>query len=447
MVDCIFDHHQSSSLLSKISLSSSSSSSLLLSSFSSFSSSSECLEVVELGGGMAGLAALALVAVGNTAIDTTGQEDEMTKMGGGEERRETNGIQPPAFSSNNLVLRSPLVRAVITDGHPDAVLNNQIVARMAKKIVGTDRNNDKIINNNNADNSSNNYDNTNNSYNNNSTRTINKEKNTNVRVQRLLWRDDSEGARQCASLVASINNLPSNNAHSILTPTANPVSTTRINGTTIHNTSKFSSQQQQQQQQQQQHGQGFDLCLASDCTHFVQFHASLLATIGRLLKVGGYCIMCQPRRGDTLDGFIRLVNAVNKCGEDDGITVNNNDHDTNDNGGYDNDTNCYNTNCNDDKFVINDSNCNSNNNNNSNDTIVEELGKLFDVELIEKYNDDIYHRHLSLVGEGKGQCGVNDNRSNYDPDIHYPLILAMKKLREYDEVIDTQKAIQFCSAV
>lgn len=81
----------------------------------------------------------------------------------------------------------------------------------------------------------------------------------NVKVERLLWKDNEVGARECALLT---------------------------------------------------HKAKFHLCLVSDCLHFEDFHAALFATIGRLLDVNGVCILCQPYRGKSLSNFIKVVESV-----------------------------------------------------------------------------------------------------------------------------------------
>lgn len=55
----------------------------------------------------------------------------------------------------------------------------------------------------------------------------------------------------------------------------------------------------------------YQLCLASDCVYFQEFHDGLLTTIARTLEVDGLALLCQPKRGTSLQNFINLVNAVN----------------------------------------------------------------------------------------------------------------------------------------
>ena len=120
----------------------------------------------------------------------------------------------------------------------------------------------------------------------------------------------------------------------------------------------------------------FDLILVSDCTHFSDFHADLAATIGRMLRINGICLLCQPQRGATLKKFMQVLDAMNER-----------------------------------------ENC-----------------PLFQVDLHERYNEEIYDRHRRLV-DGKNE--------KYDAIIHYPLLLVLKKLREYHEDQDSCKATSF----
>ena len=53
-----------------------------------------------------------------------------------------------------------------------------------------------------------------------------------------------------------------------------------------------------------------DLVLASDCTHFQSFHAALVVTTLRSLRVDGCAIFCQPTRADSLDNFCTLLQSV-----------------------------------------------------------------------------------------------------------------------------------------
>lgn len=58
----------------------------------------------------------------------------------------------------------------------------------------------------------------------------------------------------------------------------------------------------------------FDVCLASDCVHFQDFHDGLLLTVARTLRVNGIALLCQPARGASLENFMSLVEFVNGRG-------------------------------------------------------------------------------------------------------------------------------------
>lgn len=172
----------------------------------------------------------------------------------------------------------------------------------------------------------------------------------NIRSCKLLWKDNDVGARECQSLL-------------------------------------------QQNKSEDGKSHPFDLCLVSDCTHFTDHHAALVATIGRLLKVGGACILCQPKRGGSLNRFRSMIYAINK-----GIGAK------------------------------------------LNSKLVQKNGlPLFDMNVYHRYDDRIYEKHNTFLNDCKNKEGTE--RLNYDPDIHYPLLLTLTKLREYEEDVDTKIAI------
>ena len=126
----------------------------------------------------------------------------------------------------------------------------------------------------------------------------------------------------------------------------------------------------------------YHLVLASDCVHFQQSHDGLLTTIARTLAVGGIALLCQPRRGDSLKNFMALVDAVN--------------------GGR----------------------------------------PLFRVTLLENFSPKVSSMHSSLV-LGDDSQNSSDSAAlrqlasaQYDPDRHRPLLLALRKMRSYDEDVD-----------
>jgi predicted nicotinamide N-methyase len=58
----------------------------------------------------------------------------------------------------------------------------------------------------------------------------------------------------------------------------------------------------------------FHICLASDCVHFQDFHDGLFCTIARTLAVGGIALLCQPKRGSSLQNFMSIIDTVNNAG-------------------------------------------------------------------------------------------------------------------------------------
>ena len=53
----------------------------------------------------------------------------------------------------------------------------------------------------------------------------------------------------------------------------------------------------------------YDLILASDCTHFQEFHACLACTIADNLRIGGVAILLQPPRGNSLANFVACLES------------------------------------------------------------------------------------------------------------------------------------------
>jgi len=270
------------------------------------------LKVIELGAGMAGLGSLSLASFGILA----------TRLG---------------------ITTIPAIEVSITDGHPDAVLNNQISACLTSALYCssniTARCTDALVN--------------------------EASGNMNLQCLRLLWKDNQEGARECRSLLLSDPSVD-------------------INPDDDHLISLED---------------GYDLCIISDCTHFTECHVSLIATIGRLLRVGGVCLLCQPIRGDTLKRFMEMIRTINENGvvglcshqlEDDPVAG-----------------------CLEPSRHV----------------------PLFEVHLYEKYDDVLYMEHTRLLYE-KSLNG-NDN-ALYDPSIHFPLLLTLTKCRHFDELIDLE---------
>lgn len=120
----------------------------------------------------------------------------------------------------------------------------------------------------------------------------------------------------------------------------------------------------------------YQLCLASDCVHFQEFHDGLLLTIARALAVNGVALLCQPRRGTSLDNFRTLVNELNASGN----------------------------------------------------------GKpLFEVHLFDDFYPKVTEMHSSLMNTKQIQSTNTTPLQRYDPNWHRPLLLALKKVSLYDE--------------
>ena len=156
----------------------------------------------------------------------------------------------------------------------------------------------------------------------------------------------------------------------------------------------------------------YHLCLASDCVHFREFHDGLLASVARALAVDGVALLCQPRRGRSLGDFMTLVDAVN-AGD----------------GG---------------SPVVGD--------------VVEEVDDssssepLFRMTLYEDFHPKVSEIHRSLLSAMEGDAVTCEGSSllscseTYDPNLHLPLLLVLRKLRPYDEDEDGEQARQFVKA-
>uniref|UniRef100_A0A7S1ZSX3 Calmodulin-lysine N-methyltransferase n=1 Tax=Ditylum brightwellii TaxID=49249 RepID=A0A7S1ZSX3_9STRA len=137
-----------------------------------------------------------------------------------------------------------------------------------------------------------------------------------------------------------------------------------------------------------------DLCLISDCIHFTNFHGALLATIARLLKIHGKAILCQPKRGTSLDLFLELLRHVNDSA----------------------------------MYHGEDKEQQEQKQQQSSSSSSLKPCPLFQVQLIEKYDDTVTSLHeKSLI----------DHVDTYDVNKHYPFMLLLTKMREYDEEKDT----------
>ena len=143
----------------------------------------------------------------------------------------------------------------------------------------------------------------------------------------------------------------------------------------------------------------YQLCLASDCVHFQEFHDGLLNTIARTLSVGGIALLCQPKRGTSLQNFMTMVDTVNAST---GAPSS---------GG-------------------------------------EEEGPLFQITLFEDFYPKVTAMHKEL-SESKSTAADEDTPSAssqqsslYDPNWHRPLLLVLKKLRQYKEEVHGEAARQ-----
>jgi len=231
----------------------------------------------------------------------------------------------------------PFMDIVITDGHPNSVENNLINAKLTFDLY--DEQNIKKgekVNGITDDNS-----------NSNQIDCIYSNSSCSIQCTQLLWKANDQGSKECLSLLKT---------------------------------------------NQQQPNDFFDLVLVSDCTHFTECHAGLIATIGRLLRVHGVCLLCQPMRGNTLDQFIEMVQDINNNA------------------------------------------CNLHSEN-ENCTISQQQKSLFDLNLYWNYDEHICRQHKIYSMGNKGD-------KVYDENIHRPLVLVLKKLRDYNEDIDTPIAMK-----
>lgn len=152
--------------------------------------------------------------------------------------------------------------------------------------------------------------------------------------EKLLWKSDEEGLKECESLLTDIDDIYD-------TP-------------------------------EERKSCKFDLILVSDCTHFIDFHTDLAATIGRLLRIQGRCMMLQPHRGKSLMKFIRIAESINYGKKS----------------------------------------CS---------------GPLFKIDLHDMFNEKIHDMHKKYVVQLENV---------YDPNIHRPLLLTLTKLRHFEEIIE-----------
>ncbi len=307
--------------------------------------------ILELGAGQAGLAGLAMMAASYNSY----------------------------FASHGTGLsKMKPCRVILTDGHPKCVENNKICVHLTRKMI-VSKVNESVISKTSA-----------------ITTTQSSTAASGVAVEvecnLLLWDASPNGARACRQ----INNL--------VQPDIRPLSTLVNNsrdGTAIFEPAVVSSDDEGM----------YHLCLASDCVHFQEFHHDLLITIARTLAVDGMALMCQPKRGSSLNNFIELIDTVNN---DSARTIRNE---------------------------------------------ASTLGNkhpLFEVTLYEEFHPKVSEIHKALVAESKNvvdpRLPSSSNSTEkkfiqrwseyYDTNWHLPLLLVLKKLRLYDEDIDGEAVRQ-----
>lgn len=187
-----------------------------------------------------------------------------------------------------------------------------------------------------------------------------------VDARLLLWESSPKGAMACSRINELVGDLPS-----------------------LANVGKINSYDDEGM---------YQICLASDCVHFQDFHDGLLTTIARTLVVGGIALLCQPTRGSSLGNFMALADAVNRSQVDGSSSREGN---------------------------------------------ISRRDPLFQVMLFEDFHPKVSAMHKSLVPDANSS--YNDTTSDasklqpssqYDPNLHRPLLLAFRKLRSYDEEID-----------
>ena len=125
-------------------------------------------------------------------------------------------------------------------------------------------------------------------------------------------------------------------------------------------------------------------------------------------------MLCQPKRGNSLGLFLEMLRGVNE-GVDIGDSGGDGDESGVGGGGG---------------------------------------GKLFDFDWYDRYDDEIVRMHDEFLAQNDSRGGEvggdddggdnddsNDGSNSYNPDIHYPLLLVVRKVREYNEEMDTNAAL------
>ena len=125
------------------------------------------------------------------------------------------------------------------------------------------------------------------------------------------------------------------------------------------------------------------LALVSDCTHFQEFHAHLFLTLAYSVRVHGCVYLCQPHRGASLQRFLDVVRSATHCSSS------------------------------------------SNNNNTKKKEESQSQSPLFSIEWLH-------------VQELEDAATTAASLPHYDPNIHRPHWILLRKLRE---VTDTDRSL------
>ena len=326
------------------------------------------LRVLELGSGMAALPSLALSMINSSTNINTNTHTNAGQL----DTDEASCNMTQVWQDEHIY-----IDATITDGHPKAVQNNMACVKMNMNMKMNMQMDTNLTNETNIHLQTNT-----------NTNTIN---NACIRCCPLLWKANKDGAKECIDLMRNTNT----NKNAEDSSTATTMNTTQTPTPPIPIPIPY------------------DLVLVSDCTHFTEFHADLAVTIGRVLRVGGVCILCQPRRGTSLGLFMELIHSIN------------NNKNANKNNSY---INIHG----EDKASHHEDNENENKN--------DIQSPLFEMDLHKDYNREISQLHQSFL-QDEDETNTNTKTNNYEPNIHYPLLLILKKKRDFQEDIDTSRAL------
>lgn len=314
--------------------------------------------ILELGAGQAGLAGLAMMVASSNKLVANSDDTALTKM------------KP--------------CRVILTDGHPKCIENNKICVDLTTKMMVSKQDENTLKETNMTTAAT-------------TTQSIIKDSTlaATVECHLLLWDSSPNGAMACRQ----INSLVQTDNHPA------PLQVDNLSRDEIADESVL-------EQAILADDEGiYHICLASDCVHFQEFHDGLLTTIARTLAVNGTALLCQPKRGSSLNNFIALVNAVNN-----GVGA-------------------------------------------SSDEVATVGNKLplFEVTLYEEFHPKVTELHKALVGVAESDNNAADawlsSSSNsmekksihrwskcYDPNWHRPLMLVLRKLRRYDEEVHGELA-------